>query len=51
MSTHDPTNDPVPHTIVLDLDKAFRVLEAFEDARLALSECGAAPAFKTSSPR
>ena len=43
VSTHDPTDDPVPRTIVLDLDEAFRVLEALEDARLALRERGAAP--------
>jgi hypothetical protein len=28
---------------VLDLDEAFRVLEALEDARLALRERGAVP--------
>jgi hypothetical protein len=28
---------------VLDLDEAFRVLEALEDARLTLRERGAAP--------
>jgi hypothetical protein len=43
VSTHDPTDDPVPGTIVLDLSEAFRVLEALEDARLALRERGAAP--------
>lgn len=37
------TYDPVPHSVVLDLDEALRVLEALEDARLALRERGAAP--------
>ena len=35
-------DDPVPPGIVLDLDEAFRVLEALEDARLALRETQAA---------
>jgi hypothetical protein len=39
---NDPTDDPVPPGLVLDLDEAFRVLEALEDARLALRETGAA---------
>lgn len=43
VSTHDPTDDPVPRTVVLDLDEAFRVLEALEDARLVLRERRAAP--------
>ncbi len=43
MSTHDPIDDPVPRTVVLDLDETFRVLEALEDARVALRERGAAP--------
>lgn len=44
MSTRDPDDDdPVPPGIVLGLDDAFRVLEALEDARLALREVGAAP--------
>ncbi len=30
------TDDPVPPRLVLDLDEAFRVLEALEDARLAM---------------
>ena len=42
MLTTQPTIR-VPRTIVLDLDEAFRVLEALEDARLALRERGAAP--------
>jgi hypothetical protein len=33
-------NDPVPSIMMLDLDDAFRVLEALEDARLALHEAG-----------
>jgi hypothetical protein len=43
VSTRNPTDDPVPRIVVLDLDEAFRVLEALEDARLALRERGAAP--------
>ena len=43
MSTHDPSDDPVPRAVLLDLDEAFRVLEALENARLALRERGAAP--------
>ena len=43
VTTHEPTDDPVPRSVVLDLDEAFRVLEALEDARLALRERGAAP--------
>jgi hypothetical protein len=43
VSNRDPTDDPVPRTVVLDLDEAFRVREALEDARLALREHGAAP--------
>ena len=43
MSTHEPSGDPVPRAVVLDLDEAFRVLEALEDARLELRERGAAP--------
>jgi hypothetical protein len=35
-------DDPVPPGLVLDLDEAFRVLEALEDARLALREINAA---------
>ena len=33
-----PDDDPVPPGVVLDLDEAFRVLEALEDARLALRQ-------------
>jgi hypothetical protein len=43
MSPGDRSNDPVPPNIVLDLDEAFRVLEALEDARWSLRETGAAP--------
>ncbi|MFN8023916.1 MAG: hypothetical protein U0Q03_20460 [Acidimicrobiales bacterium] len=43
MGSTDPFDDPVPHTVVLSLDDAFRVLEAIEDARLELRERGAAP--------
>lgn len=38
-----PFDDPVPRDVVLSLDEAFRVLEAIEDARLALRDHGAAP--------
>ena len=43
MSPSGTDDDPVPPGLVLDLDEAFRVLEALEDARLALREIGAAP--------
>ena len=43
MSDPDPFDDPVPRDVVLSLDQTFRVLEAIEDARLALREHGAAP--------
>ena len=42
VSTYGQAEDPVPRSVVLDLDDAFRVLEALEDARLALRERGAA---------
>jgi hypothetical protein len=42
MSSGDTDDDPVPPGLVLDLDEAFRVLEALEDARLALRESGTA---------
>jgi len=35
-------DDPVPSGIVLNLDEAFRVLEALEDARLVMREIGLA---------
>jgi hypothetical protein len=43
VSPTDPSDDPVPHAVSLPLDAVFRVLEALEDARLALRERGAAP--------
>jgi hypothetical protein len=43
MSDLRPFDDPVPRDVVLSLDEAFRVLEAIEDARLALREHFAAP--------
>ena len=43
MSDPTPFDDPVPRSVGLSLDEAFRVLEAIEDARLALRERGAAP--------
>jgi hypothetical protein len=36
-------DDPVPLGLVLDLDEAFRVLAAIEEARLELLNVGAAP--------
>jgi hypothetical protein len=39
MSDHG--SDPVPSSIVLTLDEAFRVLEAPEDARLELRDARA----------
>lgn len=41
MSRHE--DDPVPPAIVLDLEEAFRVVEALEDARLSMREAGLAP--------
>jgi hypothetical protein len=38
-----PGDDPVPANLVLNLDEAFRVLEALEDARLALRDSGLVP--------
>ena len=43
MSPTDPSDDPVPPTLVLDLDDAFRVLEALEDARLSLRQSRVGP--------
>jgi hypothetical protein len=43
MSDGNPFDDPVPLGVVLSLEEAFRVLEAIEDARLALRERGTAP--------
>ena len=40
----DPfADDPVPPGILLDLGEALRVLEALEDALLALERAGKAP--------
>lgn len=36
-------DDPVPPGIVLNLEEAFRVLEALEDARLAMRDARLAP--------
>jgi hypothetical protein len=36
-------DDPVPPGLLLDLEEAFRVLEALEDARLTLRDSGAGP--------
>lgn len=43
MSDRGPFDEAVPQHVELSLDEAFRVLEAIEDARLALRERGAAP--------
>lgn len=43
MSPSGSDDDPVPPGLVLDLDEAFRVLEALEDSRLALREISMAP--------
>ena len=39
-------DDPVPPGLILDLDEAFRVLEALEDALVALEETGSAPGLR-----
>jgi len=39
----DDHDDPVPLGLVLDLDEAFRVLEALEDALLELERAGRRP--------
>lgn len=38
--------DPVPSDLVLSLDDAFRVLEALEDAMLAMEEAAIAPGLR-----
>jgi hypothetical protein len=38
-----PDDDPVPPGLLLSLEEAFRVLEALEDARLAMGESALAP--------
>jgi len=50
VSLTNPFDDPVPRTVVVSLDEEFRVLEAIEDARLALRERGAAPERRTGAP-
>jgi hypothetical protein len=42
MSSRDAPDDPVPPGVILELDEAFRVLEALEDARLELRQSGSA---------
>lgn len=42
----DPDDDPVPLGLVLDLEESFRVLEALEDALLALERGGLAPGLR-----
>ena len=42
MSSPGAFDDPVPPGITLDLDEAFRVLEALEDARVALRQSSTA---------
>jgi hypothetical protein len=39
-------DDPVPYGLVLDLDEAWRVLAALEDALLELENRGAAPGLR-----
>ena len=51
LSTHEPTDDPVPRIVVLELFVAFRVLEALAYARPELSERGAASGLGTNSRR
>lgn len=46
MPTGKPGDDPVPPGIVIDLDEAFRLLEALEDALLALERAGQAPGLR-----
>jgi hypothetical protein len=43
VSARNPFDDPVPSGVALSLDEALRVVEAIEDARLALREREAAP--------
>lgn len=45
-SMPDPIDDPVPPGLVLELDAAFRILEALEDALFELEERGAAPGLR-----
>lgn len=44
MSRHE--DDPVPPALVLNLDEAFRVLEALEDALYAIEEASLAPGLR-----
>ena len=39
-------HDPVPSDLLLSLDDAFRVLEALEDAMLAMEEAAIAPGLR-----
>jgi hypothetical protein len=41
--TDRPDDDPVPLGLVLDLDEAFRILEALENALLELERARSAP--------
>jgi len=41
-SSVSQNDDPVPSGLHLNLEEAFRVLEALEDARLAMEEAGVA---------
>jgi hypothetical protein len=41
-----PNDDPVPPGVLLSLDEAFRVLEALEDALLAMEEADVAPGLR-----
>jgi hypothetical protein len=42
-------DDPVPPHLLLSLEEAFRVLEALEDALLAMEEAGVAPGLRDDS--
>jgi hypothetical protein len=42
VSPRDPNDDPVPPGLVLDLEEAFRVLEALEDSLSELERAGVA---------
>lgn len=42
----DQNDDPVPPGLLLGLDEAFRVLEALEDALLAMEEANVSPGLR-----
>lgn len=45
-SMSPPDDDPVPPGLVLNLEEAFRVLEALEDALHAIEEAGVVPGLR-----